>query len=59
LPDIYSPYYRFLTRKKIQKWHHLKVQVATWTVNNAVTMRKLLEMGVDSVITDYPDRMGK
>jgi glycerophosphoryl diester phosphodiesterase len=58
LPDIYSPYYRFLTRKKIQKWHHLKVKVATWTVNNAVTMQKLLKMGVDSVITDYPDRMG-
>jgi glycerophosphoryl diester phosphodiesterase len=56
LPDIYSPYYRFLTRKKIQKWHHLNVQVATWTVNNAVTMQKLLKMGVDSVITDYPNR---
>jgi glycerophosphoryl diester phosphodiesterase len=31
------------------------MRVIPWTVNDAATMRALIEMGVDGIITDYPD----
>jgi glycerophosphoryl diester phosphodiesterase len=34
---------------------HLRVQV--WTVNDEVDLRRMLSLGVDGIITDYPDRL--
>jgi glycerophosphoryl diester phosphodiesterase len=31
--------------------------VATWTANEPAELRRLLELGVDSICTDYPDRL--
>jgi glycerophosphoryl diester phosphodiesterase len=33
------------------------LQVIAWTVNDARRMRELVRMGVDGIITDYPDRL--
>jgi glycerophosphoryl diester phosphodiesterase len=30
-------------------------EVYVWTVNDAQTMKRLVEAGVDGIITDYPD----
>lgn len=43
-----------LTRGSISAAHALGLQVHAWTINDAVHMRKLLELGVDALITDYP-----
>lgn len=37
--------------------HEKGVKVIPWTVNETKTMLKLIEMGVDGIITDYPDRI--
>ena len=55
-PDIFSPYYKLLTPKKIQICHKNEVKVVPWTVNNITEMQQLIQMGVDGLITDYPDR---
>jgi glycerophosphoryl diester phosphodiesterase len=34
---------------------NLKVHI--WTVNDPAEMRRLVESGVDGVMTDYPDRL--
>ena len=35
--------------------HDLNLTVDVWTVNNSDTMRVLIELGVDGIITDRPD----
>ena len=55
LPEIYSPDYRAVTSRMIARVHELGMQIIPWTVNDGVSMRRLAEMGVDGLITDYPD----
>ncbi|WP_374191794.1 glycerophosphodiester phosphodiesterase family protein [Spirosoma foliorum] len=55
-PDIYSPYFRLLSRKKIARLHEQEIKVIPWTVNQRKDMIRLKEWGVDGLITDYPDR---
>jgi len=35
--------------------HEHKMKILPWTVNDADQIRKLKEMGVDGIISDYPD----
>ncbi|MVM33241.1 glycerophosphodiester phosphodiesterase [Spirosoma sp. HMF4905] len=55
-PDIYSPYFRLLSQKKIVWLHKQGIKVIPWTVNQRKDMTRLKKWGVDGLITDYPDR---
>lgn len=55
-PDVYSPYFKLLSREKIQKLHSQNIRVIPWTVNQVNDMKELKGWGVDGLITDYPDR---
>lgn len=55
LPDIYSPYYKLLSKGKVRKCHSKGVKVIPWTVNELEAMKKIKEMGTDGLITDYPN----
>ncbi|WP_291727641.1 glycerophosphodiester phosphodiesterase family protein [Bernardetia sp.] len=57
MPNVYVPYYRLLTKKKIQELHKLGLKVFTWTVNDTKKMQQLKNWGVDSIITDFPNRI--
>ncbi|WP_375560940.1 glycerophosphodiester phosphodiesterase family protein [Bernardetia sp. OM2101] len=57
IPSVYVPYYRLLTKKKIAELHQKGLKVFTWTVNNTEKMEKLVKWGVDSIITDFPNRI--
>ncbi len=37
--------------------HARNAQVHVWTVNREEAMRRLIALGVDGIITDYPDRL--
>lgn len=54
--EIYSPLYTLLDSVQIKKAHKLGIKVIPWTVNNVSDMKNLLKMGVDGIITDYPDK---
>lgn len=55
-PTIYSPEYRLVTRKLISKCHALNIKVIPWTVDEEKVMLRLKKIGIDGLITDYPDR---
>jgi glycerophosphoryl diester phosphodiesterase len=48
-----------LTPEMLEAAHRLGMEVHIWTVNDEADMRRLLEMGVDGIMTDYPDRLTK
>ena len=56
-PDIYSPNFKNLTYEIVKKVQEKKVQVIPWTVNSNNDIAKILELGVDGIISDYPDRV--
>ena len=56
-PAIYSPYYLTVTKKLVKQCHDRKMQLIPWTVNDVPAMRRLIRLGVDGIITDYPDKI--
>jgi glycerophosphoryl diester phosphodiesterase len=55
-PAIYSPYFKLITKEKVDALHKRRIRVIPWTVNETSDMLSLKGMGVDGFITDYPDR---
>lgn len=55
-PAIYSPYYKLLSAEKVALLHEKGMRVIPWTVNEVATMKEVKAMGVDGLITDYPNR---
>jgi len=53
----WSPQFRNLTAAQRQEADALGLKVIPWTVNDAAEMARLIELGVDGIITDYPDRL--
>lgn len=55
-PDILSPNFKMLKQKIVDEWHAKSVSIIPWTVNEKSDMKKVMALGVDGLITDYPDR---
>jgi glycerophosphoryl diester phosphodiesterase len=53
---VWSPYFGDLTLEELRRAHELGLGVVVWTVNEPDEMGALIDMGVDGIITDYPDR---
>lgn len=59
MPAVYSPLFHLLDKKKVDQLHKQGIRVVPWTVNETRDMEMLIDMGVDGIITDYPDRLIK
>ena len=55
VPDIYSPDFALVTDTSVHLAHAEGMQIIPWTVNEAAAMQRLHALGVDGLITDYPD----
>jgi len=55
VPAAYSPYYVFVNKKLARKCRTKNILLIPWTVNDVPAMRRLIRLGVDGIITDYPD----
>lgn len=52
----WSPYWRSLDAALVAQSHALGLKVVPWTVNSPEDIAAVIGMGVDGLITDYPDR---
>jgi len=53
-PEIFSPYYKVVTKAMVLEAQELGIKIVPWTVNEKELMLSLIKMGVDGIITDYP-----
>lgn len=56
-PDIISPYYTMIDAAFVNSAHEHKIKVLPWTVNDEAAMKKMEELKVDGIISDYPDKL--
>ncbi|WP_114936993.1 glycerophosphodiester phosphodiesterase [Mucilaginibacter endophyticus] len=54
-PFILSPAYKLVNADLVKKCHDARVKILPWTVNTKDEIEQLKALGVDGVITDYPD----
>ena len=56
IPDFYNPEFVLVNRALIDTVHQKNMKLNTWTVNELADMQRLVLMGVDGIITDFPER---
>lgn len=54
---LWSPHFGDLDQRQLQRARELGLRVVPWTVNELQDMARLIDWGVDGIITDYPDRL--
>jgi glycerophosphoryl diester phosphodiesterase len=55
--QAWSPLYRNAKPEDVAAAKNLGLKVIPWTVNERADMERLIALGVDGLITDYPDRL--
>ncbi len=48
---------QIVTKDFVETAHKLNLQVHVWTINDPADMQRLIETGVDGIMTDYPDKL--
>lgn len=54
-PNLYSPEYHLVTKETVEACKKHGMKLVPWTVNTAEEMKTLLDLGVNGIITDYPN----
>lgn len=55
--DALHPYYYSVNEEIVCQAHIEGLLVNTFTINNPATMQRFIRMGVDGIITNFPDRL--
>ena len=53
--SVWSPFFRDVDQGKVDEAHALGLRVVVWTVNLPNDIAKMLDIGVDGIISDRPD----
>ncbi|WP_349254720.1 glycerophosphodiester phosphodiesterase [Autumnicola musiva] len=57
-PDIYSPNYTLVKNEQFVDSIRLqKMDLIPWTVNETEDIQKMIDLNVDGIITDYPEKV--
>ena len=54
-----NPNNKFITKKIVNKIQSNNIRVFPYTINTASNIKRMKLMGVDAIITDYPERINK
>ncbi|MDA0757317.1 MAG: glycerophosphodiester phosphodiesterase [Bacteroidetes bacterium] len=52
-----NPSYKSLNKKNITEIHKSGLKIYTWTVNTEAQIKRMKELGVDGIITDFPEKI--
>jgi glycerophosphoryl diester phosphodiesterase len=52
---VWAPDHTWVDPEQIEEAHALGLEVIPWTVNEPTRMRRLIDWGIDGLITDRPD----
>jgi glycerophosphoryl diester phosphodiesterase len=55
-PAAYSPRFDLVDAALVAELHRRGIAVVAWTVNSEADIRRMMALGVDGIISDYPDR---
>lgn len=47
-------HWKFVTPELVRNAHQHALRVFVWTINDPVKVRKMVDLGADGIITDYP-----
>lgn len=56
-PTIYSPQFARVDGSLVEALQVRGIALAVWTVNDEADMRRMVDLDVDAIITDRPDRL--
>lgn len=48
---------QIVTKEYVEAAHERNLDVHVWTINKTEDMKRLIKIGVDGIMTDYPDRL--
>jgi len=54
-PTVYSPYSVLVGKGLVDRCHAAGIRIIPWTVNSPKEMQYMVGLGVDGIITDYPN----
>jgi glycerophosphoryl diester phosphodiesterase len=54
-PSIYSPAYQVVNKNMVKNCHKQHIRIIPWTVNTKEEIDSLKKLGVDGIISDYPN----
>jgi len=55
--DEAALHYGLATRRTVAALHERGISVVVWTANSKLIMRRMLAVGVDAMMTNYPNRL--
>lgn len=56
-PAIYSPMFELVDKELVRALQARNIELVVWTVNRKKDIRRMVDLGVDGIISDYPDRV--
>ena len=59
MPDVFGAHHLLFTREDSDFLKSRNIISAPWTVNKPADMRRMIDIGADIIITDYPDQLSK
>lgn len=57
--DGWFPYFADINRNTVEEARELGLKVAAWTVDSETDLKRLADLRIDGICTDYPDRLAR
>ncbi len=57
IPAVYSPYFKLVSNELVKYGNQNVMKIIPWTVNEEEDIMTMLDLKVDGIISDYPDKV--